>query len=540
MAVYEHEIISSIFEEPTYGWGDRLKDWRAWFFSGIEVKMMILSYPAFILGFYFLFGRADMMQTGWIWLPFVLFGFSILAFIIGIAVSSMQDWLINQYKGDGIAAIEFEIMYADQNYGGNVMNVVMAERPFAEDPRSYELMIQDYQQRQRQLRHGDATDHEIQLNIEGAPDANFMSDTQFLSSDVGRDLLSDLQEKWNTTYDRKKRRFQQSQSDEEAGKVEKPAKGATAQSKKKEEKVDIEGDLGAWCTAAHPLLYGETIKVPRLGDFRKYSNMPIFERYMLDTGTLQPIFLKLKYPYEIGRVLSRFMIILSDDGSRSMGDLFHSPLRYIQLEGVFGKSPAYHSILMLVGQWRDIPIFFPLHTKTRSMTAANTSLRTQRGKAAHKHKFNEQGICENTIVIHDAATGSKTIKCNRTAQDVYMEILLPTVPTTNEIIAVSNQIELMVARFYYFTAQNLRHQLYETNILNANLIDAGTALDDMILETEGQIAKLAIGATKKISKYLVWIILIILAYLAGYFRWFILNLPILGTGGGNGGTNNTG
>ena len=122
-----------------------------------------------------------------------------------------------------------------------------------------------------------------------------------------------------------------------------------------------------------------------------------------------------------------------------------------------------------------------------------------------------------------------------------MELYSPFVPTHNEMIAVSNQMELSVARYYFFTSQNLRHQLFETNVLNANLIDAGTALDDIILETEGQIAKVADAVTQKIPKWLFWVILVGGVYMIGYFRWIDLNLPFLGSGGGGAiPTNNTG
>ena len=121
-----------------------------------------------------------------------------------------------------------------------------------------------------------------------------------------------------------------------------------------------------------------------------------------------------------------------------------------------------------------------------------------------------------------------------------MEIYSPTVPTPNEMVAVSNQMELSVARYYFFTAQNLRHQLFETNVLNANLLDAGTALDDMILETEGQIAKMAELMKEKIPRWMFWVALVGVVYFIGYYQFIKIDLPFLGTGGGTTPTNNTG
>lgn len=552
MSVFDQEIISSIFEEPTYGWGDRLKDFRAWFFSGIEVKMMILSYPTFFLAFYFILFRQDLMAAGWGWLPLALIGLSFLFFFIGVLVTSMQDWLINQYKGDCIGACEFEIIYPDLSYGGTIFNGIKAERPFAEDPRSFNLLIQDYEQRQRQLKYGSATDSEIRLNLEGKPVANFLDDPAFFSSDHGLSLKQALEEKWTIRHPDEKPKesdnpsaeaatetVEETKETEEAEETKEEKKalpsqqfftGATKETKITGAQIEIASDAGAFMQVPHPMRAGEVIQVPRLGDFRKYVNMPIFEKYMLDTGILQPIFVKFKYAYDIGTIYTRYMIILSTDGSQSLGDLFPSPLRYIQLEGVFGKSPAYHSILCLVGVWRDIPVMLPIHTKKRTMAAFNEAQRTQVSIDPHRHDFDATGVCIAEMKIMEGGQIVKK-KCHRTAQDVYMEIFSPVVPTSNEMVAVANQMELSVARFYFFTAQNLRHQLFETNVLNANLIDAGTALDDIILETEGQIAKVAEAVTQKVPRWLFWAIILILVYLAGYFRWFNLNLPFLGTGG---------
>ena len=131
----------------------------------------------------------------------------------------------------------------------------------------------------------------------------------------------------------------------------------------------------------------------------------------------------------------------------------------------------------------------------------NATQRTQASIIPHSHKFDDEGICTNPITIMEGDKPT-TKPCGRSVQDIYMEIYSPTVPTPNEMVAVSNQMELSVARYYFYTAQNLRHQLFETNVLNANLLDAGTALDDMILETEGQIAKMGEVMKEKIPDQL--------------------------------------
>lgn len=547
-SVFDQEITSSIFEEPTYDWRDRLKAFRAWFFSGIEVKMMILSYPTFFLAFYFILFRQDLMTSGFGWVPVALIILSFLFFLIGVVITSMQDWLINQYKGDGIAAVEFEIIYPDLSYGGTVFNVVKAERPFSEDPRSFQLLIQDYEQRQRQLKHGSASDTEIKMNVEGLPVANFLDDPVFLSTDFGAGLKAELAETWHTAYPDQQEIEEEGQADEKDDKKDKkkPAKkrdmgytGVTDETDITKVQLKVSGKKGQFIKVPHPTRFNEEIQIPRLGDFRKYVNMPIFEKYMLDTGLLRPIFVKFKYAYDIGTILTQYMIILSLDGSQSLGDLFLSPLRYIQLEGVFGKSPAYHSLLGLIGVWRDIPIMIPMHTKKRTMAIFNATQRVQASMKPHSHHFTDEGICDAPITIMESDK-PVTKTCGRSVQDIYMEIYSPTVPTPNEMVAVSNQMELSVARYYFYTAQNLRHQLFETNVLNANLLDAGTALDDMILETEGQIAKMAEVMKEKIPRWLFWVLLIGVVYFIGYYQFIKIDLPFLGSGGGGTPTNNTG
>ena len=490
------------------------------------------------------------MDSGFGWVPVALIILSFLFFLAGVVITSMQDWLINQYKGDGIAAVEFEIIYPDLSYGGTVFNVVKAERPFSEDPRSFQLLIKDYEQRQRQLKHGSASDTEIKMNVDGLPVANFLDDPVFLSTDFGAGLKQELTDTWNAAYptakagDKKKE--EEDKKTDAKSKKEKPKQpradgytGVTDETKYTKVEFEVTGNKGQFVKVPHPVNYNESIKVPKLGDFRKYVNMPIFEKYMLDTGIVRPIFVKFKYAYDIGTILTKYMIILSMDGSQSLGDLFLSPLRYIQLEGVFGKSPAYHSLLGLIGVWRDIPVMIPVHTKKRTMAIFNATQRTQAAITPHQHHFTDEGICDAKFMIMEADKPISKI-CGRSVQDIYMEIYSPTVPTSNEMVAVSNQMELSVARYYFYSAQNLRHQLFETNVLNANLLDAGTALDDMILETEGQIAKMGEVMKEKIPRWLFWVLLIGVVYFVGYYQFVKIDLPFLGSGGPRTPTNGTG
>lgn len=123
----------SDLDSPPLTWEARLKDLLSWFMSAVEVRVMILSYPLFLFSMYLIIFQKDMLANwGLTYIPFVLLGISMIAFVGGIIISSNQDWLLRRYAKDGMPC-EFELVHPSGEYLGTQFNVILSVGLLAED-----------------------------------------------------------------------------------------------------------------------------------------------------------------------------------------------------------------------------------------------------------------------------------------------------------------------------------------------------------------------------------------------------------------------
>ncbi|MCK5169561.1 MAG: tetratricopeptide repeat protein, partial [Bacteroidales bacterium] len=131
-------------------------------------------------------------------------------------------------------------------------------------------------------------------------------------------------------------------------------------------------------------------------DFRSYlKDYNIFSPTLLESGFWKLLLLKFKIGYWVGNAYTKAMFILSREDS--LDRLFPSTRRYIELEGIVGESVVYHTILVLLGFWRNIPICLPIHTREKIGLAFNRNTRFN-ALQPHVHEFDKKtGICNLEI-----------------------------------------------------------------------------------------------------------------------------------------------
>ena len=477
----DEEIVVELLEEPEQSFGDKWREIKQKVLTSFQYSAILLSYIPF--GLWFLLmgpSRADPVFRAIIdFMPFL----GLILLLGSIIVVSSQSLLLNQIKGAGKSVLDAEVIHPNKDYGFTIQNVILYYAKIEDNPELFKTIMDDYNQRKRIVEFGKDFDDELEFDEDGKLIVDGIDDPEKFEAELKKkreeESRGNLKKfvKWLGSPHFRRR------------KAEEPEEGHSAYVTyttsgvpllvTEETNKDLYEKIKAQQSDDYEFPEGEKEVVAH--DFRYYfENFPIMAQPLLESGFWNFLLLKFKLGYWIGNSYTKAMFLLSREDS--LDKLFPSTKRFIELEGIIGESYVYHTILVLIGFWRNIPICVPMHTNEKIDLMTNHRQRAYELEP-HIHQWDENtGLCTELATTKEGGR----VPCARSLVSFVREwyYSMEVSPTQEEIIGAHNRAEMAMLKGYFTMSRDYEIKIQEQSVLMNHLLDRGTAMDDEFLEID--------------------------------------------------------